>query len=106
MDSNLTRPYDKSDVHQWPDVEISFDSLIFKKVKLALINYILSQTGEDRLVLNWGSAPSDLDLHLVYFNNHTVRQCEVYYQSRECPGSYLDVDDTDVDTLITILCRG
>ena len=41
-----------------------------------------------RIVLTWGSSPSDLDSHLTYGNYHC------YYSSKSTPNATLDVDDT------------
>ena len=41
-----------------------------------------------RIVLTWGSSPSDLDSHLTYGNYHC------YYGSKSTPNATLDVDDT------------
>ena len=48
------------------------------------------QTGDDRVVLTWGTDPRDLDLHL-----HICNLCEVSYSNKNCPGANLDVDDQD-----------
>ena len=42
-----------------------------------------------RVVLNWGEAPRDLDLHAVYENSH------VYFQQKQGVDAFLDVDDTN-----------
>lgn len=42
-----------------------------------------------RIVLNWGSTPSDLDSHLVFPNNN------IYFSSKNGNNANLDVDDTD-----------
>ena len=41
-----------------------------------------------RVVLTWGSTPSDLDSHLLFGSNH------VYYSSKNIGNCSLDVDDT------------
>ena len=41
-----------------------------------------------RVVLNWGAAPRDLDLHAVYEQSH------VFFSSKKGSDSFLDVDDT------------
>ncbi|GAB6263042.1 tetratricopeptide repeat protein [Photobacterium sp. R1] len=41
-----------------------------------------------RVVLTWGSSPSDLDSHMVFPDNH------VFFSSKEGDQTHLDVDDT------------
>lgn len=41
-----------------------------------------------RIVLTWGSTPSDLDSHLLFSGYH------VYYSNKSAPDAELDVDDT------------
>ncbi|MCM0148685.1 hypothetical protein KCN56_08950 [Photobacterium galatheae] len=41
-----------------------------------------------RVVLTWGSAPADLDSHMVFPDNH------VYFSSKQGDQTHLDVDDT------------
>jgi hypothetical protein len=58
------------------------------------MSYAISETlGQQRLeafrvVLNWGKAPRDLDLHAVYEDSH------VYFNHKKGADSFLDVDDT------------
>lgn len=42
-----------------------------------------------RVVLNWGDQPADLDLHVLYPNNH------IFFQQKTGTDAFLDVDDTD-----------
>lgn len=42
-----------------------------------------------RMVLSWGSEPSDLDAHLAYGSNH------IYWDHKEGSNANLDVDDID-----------
>lgn len=58
------------------------------------LSYAISETlGQQRLeafrvVLNWGKAPRDLDLHAVYEDSH------VFFNNKTGGDSFLDVDDT------------
>jgi len=46
-----------------------------------------------RLVMTWGPQPSDLDLHVIEFDDNYV--CETYYSNKNgCFGLSLDVDNT------------
>lgn len=48
--------------------------------------------GNLRIVLTWGSSPSDLDSHLIAETN--MERYHVYYSHMSDPGINLDVDDT------------
>lgn len=51
-------------------------------------------TGEIRIVLTWGSTPSDLDSHLTGPEENTDSLFHVYYGDRNSELVNLDVDDT------------
>lgn len=51
------------------------------------------QDEEIRIVLTWGSKPSDLDSHLVGPNG-SGDNFHVYYSNQKSGGAHLDVDDT------------
>lgn len=57
------------------------------------LSYAVSETLLElesfRVVLNWGGAPNDLDLHVAYPNNH------VFFSAKDGSDADLDVDDTD-----------
>lgn len=53
------------------------------------ISPIMKQLDSLRIVLNWGIAPSDIDSHILYPNNH------IYYVDKTGTDAWLDVDDTD-----------
>ena len=58
------------------------------------MSYAISETlGQQlesfRVVLNWGSAPNDLDLHASYPANH------IFFSHKKGSDAFLDVDDTD-----------
>ncbi len=52
------------------------------------ISPVMTNLDGMRIVLNWGAAPSDLDSHLSYPNNH------VYFSHMNGVDALLDVDDT------------
>jgi len=45
-----------------------------------------------RVVMEWGTHPEDLDLHVTEFTDIGTA-CEVYYQHMECQGLSLDIDN-------------
>jgi uncharacterized protein YfaP (DUF2135 family) len=53
------------------------------------ISETMTQLDGLRVVLNWGSEPSDLDLHAVFPGNN------VFFNHKEGTEAFLDVDDTD-----------
>lgn len=53
------------------------------------ISETMKQIEQFRVVLNWGDTPADLDLHVVYPNNH------LFFQNKQGKDAFLDVDDTD-----------
>jgi len=49
-----------------------------------------------RLVMTWGSSPSDLDSHVRFFDANGNEQCHLYYGERECDNyATLDVDQQE-----------
>jgi hypothetical protein len=53
------------------------------------ISETMKQVEQFRVVLNWGDKPADLDLHVVYPNNH------IFFSAKQGTDAFLDVDDTD-----------
>jgi hypothetical protein len=53
------------------------------------VSETMKQIEQFRVVLNWGDTPQDLDLHVVYPNNH------VFFETKTGTDAFLDVDDTD-----------
>ncbi|WP_447315671.1 YfaP family protein [Klebsiella michiganensis] len=68
-------------------------STLVAKCPCGGMSYALSPTmkGLDsmRVVLGWGSSPSDLDSHMVYPGNH------IFFDHKLGDNGNLDVDDTD-----------
>ena len=55
-----------------------------------------------RLVMTWGSSPSDLDSHVKFFDANGNEQCHLYYGKRECDNyATLDVDQTEVRNFLS-----
>ena len=64
-------------------------------IQFYLIYILISQTGDDRIILKWGRYPKDLDLHLALWPLSGLNSCEVFYNNPKCPGANLDVDSAN-----------
>lgn len=68
-------------------------STLVAKCPCDKLTYAISPVMESldgmRVVLSWGSTPSDLDAHLAYSGNH------IYFSRKKGDNAELDVDDTD-----------
>jgi uncharacterized protein YfaP (DUF2135 family) len=49
---------------------------------------------EMRVILAWGSAVQDLDLHIVEFDKETKEMCHTSFANLGCSGSTLATDNT------------
>ena len=62
-----------------------------------------------RLVMTWGSSPSDLDSHVRFFDANGNEQCHLFYGKRECDDqsgdgyeyATLDVDQQQVRNFLS-----